>query len=141
MPPNLLLGKYLLLRYSKKGTFKLLFIISHLISTLTKGNIKEHKRTNQEPLKKPTNDIPQPESFPPTEEIQKYKQLLDTLKSYHNPKKDILLSIADIVNTLEQARDLLQIMTFDTTRVSQSASCVRTSLDETNYIFEKLQQS
>ena len=91
-----------------------LFIISHLISILTKGNIKEHKRTNQEPLKKPTNDIPQPESFPPTEEIQKYKQLMNILKPYHNPKKDILITIADIVNTLEQARDLLQNMTFDT---------------------------
>ena len=47
---------------------------------------------------------------------------MDILKPYHNPKKDILLTIADIVNTLEQARDLLQNMTFDTTRVSQSAS-------------------
>ena len=42
---------------------ELLFIISRLISILTKGNIKEHKRTKQEPLKKPTNDIPQPEFF------------------------------------------------------------------------------
>ena len=66
---------------------------------------------------------------------------MDILKPYHNPKKDILITIADIVNTLEQARDLLQNMTFNTTRVSQSASCVRTSLDEINYIFEKLQQS
>ena len=141
--------KILLLRYSKKAksyitlysNHELLFIISHLISILTKGNIKEHKRTNQEVLKKPTNDIPQPESFPPTEKIQKYKQLMDILKPYHNPKKDILLTVADIVNTLEQARDLLQNMTFDTTRVSQSASCVRSSLDEINYIFEKLQHS
>ena len=66
---------------------------------------------------------------------------MDILKPYHNPKKDILLTIADIVNTLEQARDLLQNMTFDTTRVSQSASCVRTTLDEINYIIEKLHQS
>ena len=66
---------------------------------------------------------------------------MDILKPYHNPKKVILLTIAYIVNTLEQARDLLQILTFDTTRGSQSASCVRTSLDEINYIFEKLQQS
>ena len=66
---------------------------------------------------------------------------MDISKPYHNPKKDILITIADIVNTLEQARDLLQKMTFDTTRVSQSASCVRTSLDEINYIFGKLQQS
>ena len=66
---------------------------------------------------------------------------MDILKPYHNPKKDILLTIADIVNTLEQARDLLQNMKFDTTRVSQSASCVRTTLDEINYIIEKLHQS
>ena len=66
---------------------------------------------------------------------------MDILKPYHNPKKGVLITIADTVNTLEQARDLLQNMTFDTTRVSQSASCVRTSLDEINYIFEKLQQS
>ena len=113
-------------RYSNNELF---ILISHLISILTKGNIKEHKRTNQEPLKKPTNDIPQPESFPPTEEIQKYQQLIDILKPSHNPKKDILITITDIVHTLEQARDLLQKRTFDTTRVSQSASCVRTSLD------------
>ena len=66
---------------------------------------------------------------------------MEILKPYHNQKKDILITIADIVKTLEQARDLLQNMIFDTTRVSQSASCVRTSLDELNYIFEKLQQS
>ena len=66
---------------------------------------------------------------------------MDILKPYHNPKKDILLTNADIVNTLEQARDLLQNMSFDTTRVSQSDSCVRTTLDEINYIFGKLQQS
>ena len=71
----------------------------------------------------------------------KIQTINDILKPYYNPKKDILLTIADIVNTLEQARDLLQNMTFDTTRVSHSASCVRTSFDEINYIFEKLQQS
>ena len=103
--------------------------------------MKEHKRTNQEPLKKPTYDIPQPESFPPTEKIQNYKQLLDILKPYHNPKKVILITISDIVNTLEQARDLLQNIALDTTRVSQSASCIRTSFDEINYTFKKLQQS
>ena len=63
------------------------------------------------------------------------------LKPYHNPKKDILISFADIVNTLEQTRDLLQNIAFDTTRVSQSASCIRTSLDEIKYTFEKIQQS
>ena len=66
---------------------------------------------------------------------------MDNSKPCYNPKKDILITITDIVNTREQARDLLQNMKFDTTRVSQSASYVRTSLDEINYIFEKLQQS
>ena len=120
---------------------ELLFIISHLILTLTKGNTKEHKKTNKEPPKKSTIEPPKPESFPPTEEMQKYQELMEILKSKHNPKKDILSSIADIVNTLEQARDLMQNMAFDTTRVSQSASCIGTSLDEINYIFEKIQQS
>ena len=66
---------------------------------------------------------------------------MDILKPYHNPKRDILITIAVIIKTFEQARDLLQIMVIDTTRVNQSASCIRTSLDEFNYIFEKLQQS
>ena len=65
---------------------------------------------------------------------------MEILKPYHN-KKDILFNIADIVNTLEQARDLSQSIQFDTTRVSQSASCIRTSLDEINYTLERLQQS
>ena len=86
-------GKFYYYAIAKKGysNNELLFIISHLFSILTKGNIKEHKRTNQGALKKPTNDIPQPESFPPTEEIQKFKQLMNSLKPYHNPKKDILI--------------------------------------------------
>ena len=128
---------------AKKGysNNELVFIVSHLISRLTEETIKEHKKTNQEPSKNPTNDILKPENFPPSKEIQKYQQLMDILKPYHNPKKDILNTFTDIVNTLEQARDLLQNLTFDTTRVSQSASYVRTSLDEINYIFEKLQQS
>ena len=93
---------------AKKGfsNNEILFIISHLISILRKGNIKEHKTSNQETSKKATNDIPQPKSFPPTEKIQKYKQLMDILKPYHNPKKDILITIADTVNTLEQAREI-----------------------------------
>ena len=62
---------------------------------------------------------------------------MEILKPCHNSKKDILINIADIVNTL----DLLQNITFDTTRVSQSAACIRTSLDEINYTFEKIQQS
>ena len=43
---------------------------------------------------------------------------MELLKPYHNPKKDILITIADIVNTHEQAQDLLQNITFETTRVS-----------------------
>ena len=65
---------------------------------------------------------------------------MEALKSYHNPKKDILITITDIVNFLEQARDLMQNIAFDTTRVCQSASCIRTSLDEINYTFEEIQQ-
>ena len=95
---------------AKKGyTYnELLFIISHLISILTKGNLKKQKRHFKN-LQRNKNDIPQPENFPPTEEIHKYKQLMEILKPYHNNKKDVLITIADIVNTLEQARDLLQI--------------------------------
>ena len=66
---------------------------------------------------------------------------MEILKPYHNNKKDILITIADILNTLEQTRDLLQYIAIDTTRVSQSASCIRTSLDEINYTFERLQQT
>ena len=66
---------------------------------------------------------------------------MEILKPYQNNKKDRLITIADIVSTLEQARDLMQNIAFDTTRVSQSASCIRTSLDEINYTFERLQQS
>ena len=43
---------------------------------------------------------------------------MEILKLYHNPKKDILNTIADIVNTLEQARDLMQNMQFGRTRVN-----------------------
>ena len=66
---------------------------------------------------------------------------MEILKPYHNTKMDILITIANIVKTLDQARDLLQNIAFDTTRVSQSAACIRTSLDEINYTFEKIQQS
>ena len=126
---------------AKKGYShnELLFIISHLISIPPKGKTKEHKKTNREPPKNSTIDTPKPENFPPTEEMQKYKELMDIFKPFHSPKKNILITDADIVNILEQARDLMQNMAFDTTRVSQSASCIRTSLDEINYIFEKIQ--
>ena len=66
---------------------------------------------------------------------------MESLKSYHNNKKDILVTIADIVNTREQARDLLQNIPFDTTRVRQSSSCIRTTLDEINYTIQRLRQS
>ena len=55
-----------------------------------------------------TNDFLQPENFTPTEKIQKHKQLMEILKPNHNNKKDILITIADIVITLEQSRDFLQ---------------------------------
>ena len=35
----------------------------------------------------------------------------------------------------------MQIIAFDTTRVNQSASGIRTSLDEIIFTFEKIQQS
>ena len=49
---------------------ELLFIISHLISILTKGNIKDHEKTNQESPKKSTMDIPKPVIFL---QLKKYK--------------------------------------------------------------------
>ena len=60
----------------KKGYtyIELIFIIFHLISIPTKGNPKEHKIKSEESPKKPTIDSLKPERFPPTEEIQKYKQ-------------------------------------------------------------------
>ena len=79
--------------------------------------------------------------FHSLKKCKKNKELLEILKPYHNPEKDIFITIADIATTLEQAGDLMQNMAFDTTRVSQSASCIRTSLDEINYIFKKIQQS
>ena len=64
---------------AKKGYShnEFLFIISHLISILTKVNTKEHKTKNQEPPKKSTIDTPKPEGFPPTEEIKKYRELME----------------------------------------------------------------
>ena len=43
---------------------------------------------------------------------------MEIQKAYHNPKKDILITIADNVSTLEQTRDLMQNIAFDTTRLS-----------------------
>ena len=100
----------------------LIFIISHLLSLLIKRNNKDHKQTKHDSPKKTKTDIPQPHNFLPTEELQKYKETLDVIKPYYHSKRDIIVTIAEIVNTLEQARNLLQSIVFDTTRVSQSAS-------------------
>ena len=99
------------------------------------------KRQNKNRLRKPKNDIPQPQSFRPTDELQKYTEILNIIKPYHHPNRDILITIAEIVNTLEQARSIIQNIVFDTTRISQSALCIRTSLDEFNYTIEKLHRS
>ena len=120
---------------------ELIFIISHLLSLLTNGNTKEHKKTKQELSKKAKNDIPQPQSFRPTEELQKYTEILNIINFYHHPNRDILVTIAEIVNTLEQARSILQTIVFDTTGISQSALCIRTSLDDFNYTIEKMHRS
>ena len=128
---------------TKKGYsyIELIFISSHLLSLLIKGNNKEHKKTKHDSPKKTKTDIPQPQGFLLTEELQIYKEILDVKKPYHHSKRDIIVTIAEIVNTLEQARNLIQSIVFDTTRVSQSASCIRTSLDDFSYIFEKMQRS
>ena len=124
--------------YSYNG---LLFISSHLLSLLIKGNNKEHKKIKHDSPKKTNTDIPQPQNFLPTEELQNYKEILDVIKPYYHSKRDIIVTIAEIVNTLEQAGNLIQRLVFDTTRVSKSASCIRTSLDELNNILEKMQRS
>ena len=128
---------------TKKGYSynELIFIISHILSLPIKGNNTEHKKIKHDSPKKTKTDIPQPQSFFPTEELQKYKEILDVIKPYHHSKRDIIVTIAEYVNSLEQARHLIQNIVFDTTKVSQSASCIRTSLDELNYTFEKMQRS
>ena len=54
---------------TKKGysNNELIFIISHLLSLLTNGNHKEYKKAKQESPKKTKNEIPQPQSFCPTD--------------------------------------------------------------------------
>ena len=64
-----------------------LFLILFQFLQNEKLKIKETKKASHESPKKPINIIPQPGNFPPTEEIQKYKQLLEILKPYHNNKK------------------------------------------------------
>ena len=133
---------------TKKGysNNELIFIISHLLSLLTNGNYKEkihkeHKKSKQESPKKIKNDTPQPQHFRPTEELQKYTEILNIIKPYHHSNRDILTTIVEIVNALEQARSIIQNIVFDTTRISQSALCIRTSLDEFNYTIEKMHRS
>ena len=115
--------------------------ISHLLSLLTNGNTKKHKKTKKESPKKTKNDIPEPQSFRPTDELQKYTEILNIIKPYRHPNREILITIAEIVNTLEQARSIIQNIVFDTTRTSQSVLCIRTSLDEFNYTIEKIHRS
>ena len=133
---------------TKKGysNNELIFIISHLLSLLTNGNYnekihKEHKKSKQESPKKIKNDTPQPQHFRPTEELQKYTEILNIIKPYHHSNRDILTTIVEIVKALEQARSIIQNIVFDTTRISQSALCIRTSLDEFNYTIEKMHRS
>ena len=72
---------------------------------------------------------------------KKYTEILNIVKPYQQPNRDILITIAEIVNTLEQARIIIQNIVFDTTRIIQSALCIRTSLDEFNYTIEKMHRS
>ena len=60
---------------TKKGYSynELIFISSHLLSLLIKGNTKEHKKTKHDSPKKTKTDISQPQKFLPTEELQNYK--------------------------------------------------------------------
>ena len=51
--------------------------------------LQKYQRTQNEKSrisKKPTVDSLKPEKFPPTEEKQKYIQLMEILKPYHDPK-------------------------------------------------------
>ena len=88
----------------KKGCSnnEIIFIISHLLSLLTNGNHKEYKRAKQESPKKTKNDIPQPQSFRPTDELQKYTEILNIIKPYHHLNRDILTTIAEIVIPLNK---------------------------------------
>ena len=103
--------------------------------------IKNTKRQNKNCQRITKNDIPQPQSFRPTDELQKYTEILNIIKPYHRPNRDIPITIAEIVSTFEQARSIIQNIVIDTTRISQSALCIRTSLDEFNYIIEKMHRS
>ena len=103
--------------------------------------LKNTTKTKQESPKKTKNDIPHPQGFRPTDELQKYTEISNIIKPCHHPNRDILITIAEIVKTLEQARSIIQSIVFDTTRISQSALCIRTSLDEFKYTIEKMHRS
>ena len=103
--------------------------------------IKNTKRQNKNCQRKPKMTFLNHKVFRPTDELQKYTDILNIIKPYHHPNRDILITIAEIVNTLEQARSIIQNIVFDTTRISQSALCIRTSLDEFNYTIEKMHRS
>ena len=59
-------------------------------------------------------------------------------KQYRKEKQDFIDTVNEHVTTMEQIKDLLQNISFDTLRVTPSASCIRTSLGEINYLFEKI---
>ena len=63
------------------------------------------------------------------------RQLMIALKPYKKEKQDLIDTVNEILTTLEQTDDMLQEISFDTLRVNQSASCIRTSVDEINYTF------
>ena len=86
---------------TKKGysNNEIIFIISHLLSLLTNGNTKEHKKTKQESPKKTRSDLPQPQSFRPTDELEKYTEILNIIKPYHHPNRDILMTTSTKHNT------------------------------------------
>ena len=61
---------------TKKGYSynELIFISTHLLSLPIKRNNKEHKKTKHDSPKKTKTDIPQPQNFLPTEELQNYNK-------------------------------------------------------------------
>ena len=82
---------------TKKGfsNNELIFIISQLLSLLTNGNTKEHKKTKQDSPKKTKSDLSQPQSFRPTDGLQKNYRNFENHKtlssseprySYNNPR-------------------------------------------------------
>ena len=72
-------------------------------------------------------------NFPSREEIIHCKYRMEVLQPYHK-KKGILITINYIITAFKQSRDFLQTISFDSLKISQSASCIRSSLDERYYI-------